>query len=140
LPAPVTTLSPDQQVIKKVSRHLWVSFPVVVCIPRPHQHRLRADDDEGPDLTSAFGFATTLFYLAYIAGLPAYRQHGSAHAAFGTILMIAWGLASTPPVCDQRDPFYSSVSRRHTEAAFSAGMLLRRTVSLRVPGAPMRCS
>jgi len=132
LPAPGTTLTPDQQVIKKVSRHLlgflFLLF-VVSFLDRINIGFAGLTMMKDLGLTSTqFGFATTLFYLAYIAcGVPsniALARIG-ARRWIGTI-MIAWGLASTATMfaTSAQSLYFWRVLVGITEAGFLPGMLL----------------
>lgn len=128
-------LSPDQQVVKKVSRHLLgflfllfvVSFLDRINIGFAGLTMMK---DLGLSSTQ-FGLATTLFYLAYIAcGVPsnvALARIG-ARRWIGTI-MIAWGLASTATMfaTSAESLYFWRVLVGITEAGFLPGMLLYLT-------------
>lgn len=128
-------LNAQQQVIRKVSRHLlWFLF---LCFVLSFLDRINIGfagltmmGDLG--LTSTqFGMATTLFYLAYIAcGIPsniALARIG-ARRWIGT-LMIAWGLASTATLfaTDATSLYLLRILVGITEAGFLPGVLLYLT-------------
>jgi MFS transporter, ACS family, 4-hydroxyphenylacetate permease len=135
LPAVDAPLSPDQQVIKKVSRHLlgflFLLF-VVSFLDRINIGFAGLTMMKDLGLTSTqFGLATTLFYLAYIAcGVPsniALARIG-ARRWIGTI-MIAWGLASTATLfaTSAQSLYFWRILVGITEAGFLPGMLLYLT-------------
>ncbi|WP_156992159.1 MFS transporter [Paraburkholderia oxyphila] len=122
-------------VTRKVSRHLlgflFLLF-VVSFLDRINIGFAGLTMMKDLGLTSTqFGFATTLFYLAYIAcGIPS----NLALARFGArrwiaFIMIAWGLASTATMfaTDARTLYGLRMLVGVTEAGFLPGMLLYLT-------------
>lgn len=138
-PAPpirdAATTQLEQQVIRKVSRHLlWFLFLLFVFSFLDRINigfaGLTMMQDLGLSGTQ-FGFATTLFYIGYIAcSIPSniILARLGARRWIGSI-MIAWGLASTATM------FASSPASLYllrflvgmTEAGFLPGMLLYLT-------------
>ena len=136
-PPPLTggTISPDQQVINKVTRHLlWFLFLlfVVSFLDRINIGFAGLTMMKDLGLTSTqFGLATTLFYLAYIAcGVPSnlILARIGARRWIGTI-MIAWGLASTATLfaTSPQSLYVLRILVGITEAGFLPGMLLYLT-------------
>lgn len=129
---PVTTGS----VMKKVSRHLlWFLFVLFFFsfLDRINIGFAGLTMLQDLELTGMqFGFATTLFYLAYIAfGIPAnlILMRVGARLWIGSI-MIAWGLASSATMF-ATGPLSLYVLRTLvgiTEAGFLPGILLYLTV------------
>ena len=129
------TMQLEQQVIRKVSRHLlWFLFLLFVFSFLDRINigfaGLTMMQDLGLSGTQ-FGFATTLFYIGYIAcSIPSniILARLGARRWIGSI-MIAWGLASTATM------FASSPASLYllrflvgvTEAGFLPGMLLYLT-------------
>jgi MFS transporter, ACS family, 4-hydroxyphenylacetate permease len=122
-------------VTRKVSRHLlgflFLLF-VVSFLDRINIGFAGLTMMKDLGLTSTqFGFATTLFYLAYIAcGIPS----NLALARFGArrwiaFIMIAWGLASTATMfaTNARTLYGLRILVGVTEAGFLPGMLLYLT-------------
>jgi ACS family 4-hydroxyphenylacetate permease-like MFS transporter len=135
LSAPTAAPHDDQQVIRKVSRHLlgflFLLF-VASFLDRINIGFAGLTMMKDLGLTSTqFGLATTLFYLAYIAcGVPsniALARLG-ARRWIGTI-MIAWGLASTGTMfaTSAESLYFWRVLVGITEAGFLPGMLLYLT-------------
>lgn len=132
---PDSQTTAQQQVIRKVSRHLlWFLF---LCFVLSFLDRINIGfagltmmGDLGLTGTQ-FGMATTLFYLAYIAcGIPsniALARVG-ARRWIGT-LMIAWGLASTATLfaSDATSLYLLRILVGITEAGFLPGVLLYLT-------------
>jgi ACS family 4-hydroxyphenylacetate permease-like MFS transporter len=132
---PDSQTAAQQQVIRKVSRHLlWFLF---LCFVLSFLDRINIGfagltmmGDLGLTGTQ-FGMATTLFYLAYIAcGIPsniALARVG-ARRWIGT-LMIAWGLASTSTLfaSDATSLYLLRILVGITEAGFLPGVLLYLT-------------
>lgn len=133
--ADAATAQLEQQVIRKVSRHLlWFLFLLFVFSFLDRINigfaGLTMMQDLGLSGTQ-FGFATTLFYIGYIAcSIPSniILARLGARRWIGSI-MIAWGLASTATM------FASSPASLYvlrflvgvTEAGFLPGMLLYLT-------------
>jgi ACS family 4-hydroxyphenylacetate permease-like MFS transporter len=129
------TISSDQQVIAKVTRHLlWFLFLlfVVSFLDRINIGFAGLTMMKSLGLTSTqFGLATTLFYLAYIAcGVPSnlILARIGARRWIGTI-MIAWGLASTATLfaTSPKSLYVLRILVGITEAGFLPGMLLYLT-------------
>jgi len=134
-PGAASPAATDEQVIRKVSRHLlWFLFLlfVVSFLDRINIGFAGLTMMKDLGLTGTqFGLATTLFYLAYIAcGVPSnlVLARIGARRWIGSI-MIAWGLASTATM------FATSAESLYllrmlvgiTEAGFLPGMLLYMT-------------
>jgi ACS family 4-hydroxyphenylacetate permease-like MFS transporter len=131
-PAPTSS---SQPVIRKVSRHLlWFLFVLFVFSFLDRINIGFAGLTMMKDLnlsSTSFGFATTLFYLAYIlCGIPSNMMLSRVGARkWIAVIMIAWGLASTATM------FASGTSSLYllrilvgiTEAGFLPGMLLYMT-------------
>ena len=128
-------MSSEQQVIKKISRHLlWFLFLlfVVSFLDRINIGFAGLTMMKDLGLTSTqFGLATTLFYVAYIAcGIPSNMilSRVGARRWIGSI-MIAWGLASAATMfaTDAKTLYWLRVLVGITEAGFLPGMLLYMT-------------
>jgi ACS family 4-hydroxyphenylacetate permease-like MFS transporter len=128
-------ISSEQQVIKKISRHLlWFLFLlfVVSFLDRINIGFAGLTMMKDLGLTSTqFGLATTLFYVAYIAcGIPSNMilSRVGARRWIGSI-MIAWGLASAATMfaTDAKTLYWLRVLVGITEAGFLPGMLLYMT-------------
>jgi ACS family 4-hydroxyphenylacetate permease-like MFS transporter len=132
---PGASFSPQQQVIRKVSRHLlWFLFLlfVVSFLDRINIGFAGLTMVKDLGLTGTqFGLATTLFYVAYIAcGIPSnlVLARIGARRWIGT-LMIAWGLASTATMfaTSAQTLYVLRILVGVTEAGFLPGMLLYLT-------------
>ncbi len=137
IPPPQAGHAPDseQAVIKKVSRHLlWFLFLlfVVSFLDRINIGFAGLTMTKELGLSSTqFGFATTLFYLAYIAcGVPSNMilARVGARRWIGSII-IAWGLASTATMfaTTAQSLYFWRILVGITEAGFLPGMLLYHT-------------
>jgi ACS family 4-hydroxyphenylacetate permease-like MFS transporter len=126
----------EQQVVGKVSRRLlWFIFLLFVFSFLDRINigfaGLTMMKDLGLSATQ-FGFATTLFYIAYIAcGIPSniVLARVGARRWIGAI-MIAWGLASTATMfaTDAHTLYLLRILVGITEAGFLPGMLVYMTL------------
>jgi ACS family 4-hydroxyphenylacetate permease-like MFS transporter len=126
----------EQQVVGKVSKRLlWFIFLLFVFSFLDRINIGFAGLTMMKDLglsSTQFGFATTLFYIAYIAcGIPSNiaLAHVGARRWIGGI-MIAWGLASTATMFahDATSLYILRILVGITEAGFLPGMLVYMTL------------
>jgi ACS family 4-hydroxyphenylacetate permease-like MFS transporter len=125
----------QQQVVKKISKRLLgFLFTLFVFSFLDRINIGFAGLTMGHELgltATQFGFATTVFYIAYVlCGMPSNLIQARVGARrWMTIIMIAWGLASTATMFahDARSLYIFRIVVGITEAGFLPGMLLYLT-------------